>query len=920
MPPFEITPRRYYSPPDIGRGQSFARSLNPMASGAMGVGSSGVQKEAEKIMSRAVGVLNGLSEVKRNAREIKMETAESSFPGYSHLLQKYGIEDREANTAVSNEYGRTQSGVILINYGKMKEDFPNDEAAQRACLTLTILHELEHNYWGFSDLPLTLPGEKERIFRMDALNEGFTELLAMGLMQQYYPEEFAKRVDNAYADFAKVAQRLCGVIGSDKVQQAFFDRDSKQLFEEFEKIDRGKAITLFKDISKLSEDYDNGILDDGGIAAECNKLCKQIDWFGKKKGGFDSDRPTPSDSESRTERTGGYAGDRGGFDRGAVSSSQAEELSRTLINLNFENKAQLQKAEKMLWGFMAAGYRRYLGPIPTDCDPEVKLVAKDDIKSHGAILDDRVRGVYWERYNRIELDRDKLREIDQKRRILLLMHETGHALFFLKKRANGFDPKEWKLQYNLSEAVTNAIASEVFSHLYKEKDVIVDLWNFVILGNKILDILGEEKTYKWYFGPNAGLLFEDIRQKYGFGADLLLKAAAGHGDAYTTFIYMMLTNLERSKDKKTRRIIMPLRRVSYREFGSAYRNDRIKAINTVLERRIPGMTPYERYMLSGSIAYNSNDSYGNIDNQMKSAYELAENAATLNIQESKEFGWHLMESAYNPIIEAVVPDIKWIHLQETVLALSATSGDISQRAIKDFIKQAQFRSLEKSDAFLSQTTGWGENEQQRAIFREARSTLMEKGWETAALNPTSLKSFEIKDDGVVQPFSELGLAEVRVVGAVLVGTELNRNSASTIENFDQQIAVIRGINEIPAIVQYGDSKVVVPVPQTFTRDDINALPQILENIENYEVMKGYRSGRTDPQEIAGMVPASVDLVASIYAAAEQMAQRQYGVSAVQEIRRLFVAPDIQTINSIYQVSYYASECIPGRSFMGDSAF
>jgi len=75
----------------------------------------------------------------------------------------------------------------------------------------------------------------------------------------------------------------------------------------------------------------------------------------------------------------------------------------------------------MLWGFMAAGYRRYLGPIPTDCDPEVKLVAKDDIKSHGAILDDRVRGVYWERYNRIELDRDKLREIDQKRRILLLI-------------------------------------------------------------------------------------------------------------------------------------------------------------------------------------------------------------------------------------------------------------------------------------------------------------------------------------------------------------------------------------------------------------------------------------------------------------------------------------------------------------------
>ena len=64
----------------------------------------------------------------------------------------------------------------------------------------------------------------------------------------------------------------------------------------------------------------------------------------------------------------------------------------------------------------------------------------------------------------------------------------------------------------------------------------------------------------------------------------------------------------------------------------------------------------------------------------------------------------------------------------------------------------------------------------------------------------------------------------------------------------------------------------------------------------------------------------IDLVASIYAAAEQMAQRQYGVSAVQEIRRLFVAPDIQTINSIYQVSYYASECIPGRSFMGDSAF
>src|SRR3989338_7344923 len=208
---------------------------------------------------------------------------------------------------------------------------------------------------------------------MRVLDDGFTELFARELAQKNYPTEHSKRKDATYSGFVEVAQSICNAIGREKVQKAYFSRNLQMLFEELAAVDRNKAIEVFLEMNNLGRIMENEEPNNEKIVAKCKEICRLINWFGKKKGGFDSDRPTPSDSESRTERTGGYAGDRGGFDRGAVSSSQAEELSRTLINLNFENKAQLQKAEKMLWGFMAAGYRRYLGPIPTDCDPEVKL-------------------------------------------------------------------------------------------------------------------------------------------------------------------------------------------------------------------------------------------------------------------------------------------------------------------------------------------------------------------------------------------------------------------------------------------------------------------------------------------------------------------------------------------------------------------
>ncbi|MBI5051453.1 hypothetical protein HZC08_01710, partial [Candidatus Micrarchaeota archaeon] len=185
------------------------------------------------------------------------------------------------------------------------------------------------------------------------------------------------------------------------------------------------------------------------------------------------------------------------------------------------------------------------------------------------------------------------------RRALLLLHETAHALFFSNKQSI----PDTKFLNTLSEALTNAIAGEAHRIIFPALEIDSEYLDFLQLGEKVLEGLGKERCYGWYFGNDINSLSGNLNRKYGAGAEILFRAAASYGDRGTTFPFALLANLERVEDKTVPRIILPRRAVSREAFRRAFAVSPFQAVYDAVHRLTPGFNPYNQAIAAAGILY-----------------------------------------------------------------------------------------------------------------------------------------------------------------------------------------------------------------------------------------------------------------------------------------------------------------------------
>lgn len=794
-----------------------------------------------------------------------LEAAENSYEGWENVfdeeIKQEKISIRRLKPRKGEYDGRFKR--IIINLQEIRRNCKTEEEI-KASVILTTTHELFHHFGDFSHKLQHLG----KTYRSEWLNDGLCELLARRVMEKICPNEFddlGKKDNEEYRNYIEAVSELISLVGEETLTTAFFNNNFGLVMDKLEELGFGEAeIQELLDVGSQC-DSKEGLNRFRKLVKKLKKKLKEDE--PEQKGPLETDHPDKKKDSDGPEKPHSkiQAGKAQRSGRN-YSARYYEDCRRKLAELNFRNPEAMKMAEQALWKFMAVSYEEHLGGRPHLKVPRVAVLRNRQFLGRFGKIKDSIYGCFVAEENRIYFNYDEIRDLDQGRKILLFIHETAHSFFSLNK--GDFRIRD-EFTNTLSEAATNVIAGEVFSELFPDAEVDPEYRNFLELGKRVSKGIGRERLYNWYFGNDPESLFADINKRYGFGADVILRAASSQTDAPTTLTFAVLNNLERAEDKSIPRIRIPKQGFDNRVFAAYFQKNPLSAVYYALNRILPHINPHKQAMLAGDIAYRCfADAHKR--KPVETALDILSSARSVfNDIDAMRLRWAITYDLYEQI--RVNPRIAGsLHSHSIMEELAFRRFLMGEQVTVDAVTESMLRISEDVSKYHSDPEiqrGEVLSAFRRDILTEALSLDRNIEIKAAEINPDSIDPFYVR---------------------------------SRVEERTIETAV-------------GNAVIPVAVPATFTDKDIRNVPNLLSSVDGYLRM-GDETVAAEENYLSRFIPTSYDLFASTYSAAGIIAEREFGAEGARLVQNLAVAPDSSSIILMYEIAALAKECVPARSY------